>query len=277
MERRLASILAVAVILSTLLVFTVFRVSKPQELTVLRNSYPDFFVKEAAQKGVDLVFSFGVVSGRKIHDLQLRFYSLYEVPVVFLPSDWEPDEATPLQEVASHIPSISFLLMKAKDMNWEVHPERTEVEANSTSYDAVVYDFSRLLGIFCDDRTLSGSISVFAILRRGKELRLFEGSTGFFLSQENVVNYVTITVGENKTDYVGKRVRNAPFGILRFADFPKDRKLAVIFEVDVASDQLPQIPMGESNRMLIQLISGYADGSRKICILNPIPIGSVAQ
>ena len=277
MDRRLASILAVAAILSTLLVFTVFRVSKPEDLTVLRNNYPDFFVKEAAQKGLDLVFSFGLISGRQIDELELRFSSLYERAPVFNPADWEPEEDTSLGEVASHIPCISYLLDKAEKMGWEVHPIRVQVEANSTRYEGIVYDFSRLLGLFCDDETLSRSISVFAILKTGTQIRLFEGSTGFFLSQDDVVNYVTIAVGENKTDYVGREVSKAPFGILRFTDFPKDQKVSVIFEVDVGSEELPQIPMGESNLILLQLVCAYVDGSRVMSVVNPIPIGRVEQ
>jgi len=273
LDRRLAAILGIAVILSTLLVLTIFNAKRPADITLLRTGCPEIFVKESAQKGIDTTFSFAAVSGRDLRELDLRFSVLYEKAPTYAPEGWQPSSNVSLEEIASHIPSISILKSKINGFGGEFNTVERKVEVNGTAYDVLFYDFSPFMALFCDDRDLSQWTSMFALLRRGDELRFFEGRSGFFLDQANSVKYLMVARGENKTEYVGKKVANGPFGILKYQDYPKNEQVSVIFEVMVSSDALPELPMGAKGQLLLQVIQGYADGSEKLFRVNGIPMG----
>jgi hypothetical protein len=272
MDKRLGVILAVAVILSTLIVLTIFRAREPDDLTVLRNKFPELFIKESAQKGIDISFSFAAISGRASRELELRFSILYEGPPRYDDDAWMP-EGMALTEIVSHIPMIADLESRVDAMGGEVEVLEEEVEVNGTLYEGVFYDFSRFLGLFNGDWELSRWISMFAVLKKGDQVRFFQGRTGFLLEQEEVVEYLTISHGENKTDYVGANKGDAPNGILRYSDYGKDEKVSVLFGVQADTDSIMEIPMGASDRLILQIIKGYTDASLSAFIVNGFPGG----
>lgn len=271
-DPRLATIMAVAVILSTLIVLTIHNAAKPEVITNLRNNYPEVFVKESVQKGIETSFSFAAISGRNLKELELRFAILYEEPPVCSPKDWQPVEGTSLEEVVSHIPIIGAVGSKVTGFGGEFEKVERIMEVNGTRYEVVLYDFSRFLGLFSGDEELSRWTSLFAVLKNEEEVRFFEGRTGFFLEQQNVVEYLMTSHGENRTEYLGKGLEGAPFGILRYTDFGKDEKVSTIFEVLADVEAIPEIPLGK-NRLLLQVIQGYADGQLSLFIVNGIPVG----
>ncbi len=274
-DSRLYTILAVAVIMSTLVVATIFRADKPEEIAILRNKKPEMFIKEAAQKGVESSFSFSCISGREMGQMELRFSVLAEKEPIYDP-DWVPGEETSAAETANHIVTLVSILSTMERLGAEPPIIQRAMEVNGTEYDAAIYDFSRILELFCSSRRgLSKSISVFAVLKKGEEVRYFEGRTGFFLDQVNSLDYLTVRRGENRSEYVGDELEDSPFGILRYSDFPKDEEISVIFEVQVEVDAIPEIPLGVTDRLVLQMIQGYADGDLSMFVLNGMPVGLV--
>lgn len=272
-DLRLAVILVVATILSTLIVLSIFRVSEPEDVTVLRNKFPEIFMKDSSQKGVETTFSFGALLGREMKDVELRFSVLYEEPPVYDSPEYVPDEGARLSDIAAHIPAIAALLSKVEELGGEVEELDRVIEVNETWYEATLYDFTSFLGIFNSDEAMSQTVSAFALLRRGSEVRYFKGRTGFFLSQGETVKYLMISHNENKTEYVGDGILEAPIGVLRFAEPASDDKISVIYEVMVRSDELPEIPMGKRERMILQMIKMYGDGGLLTLVVNGVPMG----
>ena len=270
MDPKLLVLMLIIVILSTLTVITIFRASEPEDLMCLGNRYPEIFVKESAQKGVETSFSFSVISGRDLGELELRFSILYEKTPSYDPADWEPDEKTSLKELASHIPVIATLESELDLLGIQYEVLERVVEVNGTSYDAVLYDFGRFMGLFSDGRSLSQATAVFAVLGKDDDTRFFQGRTGFFLEQDQVVEYLTIARGENRTEYID--LGDAPFGIMRYADVEKDEKISVAFDVQAEIDLIPEIS-GAGDQLLLQIIKGYVDGDMALLITNGIPVG----
>jgi len=272
-DPKLVAILVTSLIVSTLAVLTVFRISQPDDLSCLTNDYPDLFVKESAQKGIETSFSFSAISGRELEELELRFSVLYERSPPFDTADWQPDEADTLEDVVPHLPAVAMMKSEVSSLGGESEVLRKEVDINGTPYDGLFFDFSRFMGIFDGDQMLSRYISMYAILKKGSTVRFFEGRTGFFLAQDDVVEYLSISAAGNKTEYVGERVAEAPLGILRYADLPKDSKISVIYEVLADLESIPEIVPGAKDRLLLQMTKGYADGDLALFVANPVPLG----
>jgi hypothetical protein len=110
-------------------------------------------------------------------------------------------------------------------------------------------------------------------MKRDDSIRFFEGRTGFFLSQDEVIKYLMISHNEEKTEYLGRDIVDAPYGILRYPDIGKDDKVTVIYEVLSQVDQVPEIPLGTEDRFILQMIKGYADGNMELLIVNGVPMG----
>lgn len=272
-DPRLVAIVITSLVVSTLVVLTVFRISQPDDLACLTNDYPDLFVKESAQKGIETSFSFSAISGRALEELELRFSVLYERSPPFDTVDWQPDESATLDDVVIHLPAVEMMKSEVSSLGGEFEVLRKEVDINGTRYDGLFFDFSRFMGIFDSDAMLSEHISMYAVLKRGREVRFFEGRTGFFLAQDDVIEYISISVAGNKTEYVGEAVGEAPFGILRCPRLPKDSKVSVIYEVLSELESIPEIVPGAKDRVLLQIVKGYADGDLALFVANPIPVG----
>lgn len=272
-DPKLAVIMSVAIILSTLVVLTIFRVDQPDDITVLRNRYPEIFVKESAQKGIETVFSFGALSGREMEEMVLKFSVLYQEPPPYDDQEWQPGEGTDLPEIVSHIPIITMLEAKVVSLGGDVEVIERDLEINGTTYSSVFYDFSSFFGIFNGDEDLSRWTTLFAVLKNEDSVRFFKGRTGFFLSQDEVVKYLMVSYNENKSEYLGSKIPDAPFGILRYSNLAKDDKVTLIFEVLSQVDQLPEIPLGAQDRLILQLIKGYADGRLSVVLVNGVPMG----
>ena len=268
-DPRLAAIMGSAVILSTLVVLTIFRAAQPDEITLLRSKCPEVFVKESAQKGVDTSFSFGAITGRNMRMLELRFHLLYEEPPPY-EAGWQPDEGTDLDEIASHIPIIASLVERIDELGGDYEIMETDLEINGTEYRAHIYDFSRFLGIFNEDDDLSLWVSSFAVLKRDLQVRFFKGRTGFFLDQAAVLDYLMLSYNDEKAEYLPSDMANAPCGIMSFTDVEKDDKISVIFEVLASYDEIPEIPLGKPERALLQLVKGYADGELSLVVINDV-------
>ena len=271
-DARLVAIMASAVILSTLVVATVFRAARPEEITVLRSKCPEVFVKDSTQKGIDTSFSFGAIAGRDMKELELRFNLLYEEPPTY-EEGWEPDERTDLDEIVSRIPIIASLIERVAALGGDYERIERDLEINGTWYQAQIYDFSRFLGIFSDDDALSMWVSSFAVLKRGSRVRFFKGRTGFFLDQADVLDYLMISYNEDKTEYLASEMGKAPYGIMVHEDAEKDDKVSVIFEVLVSYEEIPEIPLGKPERALLQLVKGYADGNLSLVLVNDVALG----
>jgi len=271
-DPRLPTILLICVILSTLVVLTIFKAPHPKDLTCLSNRYPEIFVRGSAQKGIETSFSFGVVSGRDLREMTLRFAVLYEEPPIYDESGWTPGEETSLEEVAAHIQVIADLRSSVSSLGGDYEVIEREVELNGTLYDALQYDFAGFMGIFNDDGALSRHISTYMILKNGKDTRLFQGRTGFFLDQERTVQYLSISVKQNQTEYLPSGMHAASFGTIRCEGFGKNQKVSVAYEVLADESALPEVPPA-AGRWLLQVVKGYADGRLALFTANPIPIG----
>jgi len=272
-DPRLVAIVITSLVVSTLAVLTIFRLPQPDDLALLTNDYPDVFVKESAQKGIETSFALSAISGRDLSELELRFSVLYERLPPFDPVDWQPEESSSLEDVALHLPAITLMKSEVTSLGGEYEVLRKQVAINGTVYDGLFFDFSRFMGVFDDDATLSRYISMYGVLKKGTEVRFFEGRTGFFLAQDEVVEYLSIAVAGNKTEYVGEQVRMAPFGIVRQGPLRKNSKVSVIYEVLSRLESLPEIVPGARNLVLLQVAKGYADGDLALFVVNPIPLG----
>jgi hypothetical protein len=82
-----------------------------------------------------------------------------------------------------------------------------------------------------------------------------------------------ISHNDEKTEYLGRDVRDAPYGILRYPDIGKDDTITVIYEVLSQVDQVPEIPLGTKDRFILQMIKGYADGDLALVLVNGVPMG----
>ena len=271
-DSRLSTILLICVILSTLVVVTIFRTPQPKDLTCLSNRYPEIFVRGSAQKGIESSFSFGVVSGRSLREMTLRFAVLYEESPTYDESGWTPAEETPIEDVASHIQVLADLRSTISSMGGNYEVIQQPIELNGTLYDAVQYDFTGFMGIFNGDGALSQHISTYVILKKGGNTRLFQGRTGFFLDQEHTLQYLSISVNRNQTEYLSSEMPAAPFGTIRCEGFGKNEKVSVSYEVLADESVLPEMPPVQG-RWLLQIVKGYADGRLALFIANPIPLG----
>jgi hypothetical protein len=130
-----------------------------------------------------------------------------------------------------------------------------------------------MLGIFNGDEELSRWTTIFIVMKRGDSVRFFKGRTGFFLSQDEVVKYLMISHNDEKTEYLGRDIPDAPYGILRYPDIGKDDTITVIYEVLSQVDQVPEIPLGAKDRFILQMIKGYADGNLALVLVNGVPMG----
>ncbi len=163
-DPRLVAIVITSLVVSTLVVLTVFRISQPDDLACLTNDYPDLFVKESAQKGIETSFSFSAISGRALEELELRFSVLYERSPPFDTVDWHPDESATLNDVVLHLPSVEMMKSEISSLGGEFEVLRKEVDINGTRYYGLFFDFSRFIGIFDSDAMLSKHISMYAVL-----------------------------------------------------------------------------------------------------------------
>ena len=271
-DPRLSTVLLICVILSTLFVVTIFKAPRPKDLTCVSDRYPEIFVRGSAQKGIETSFSFGVISGRDLREMTLQFAVLYEGPPIYDESGWIPAEETPLEEVASHIQIIADLRSAVSSLGGDYEVIQQAVELNGTLYDAIQYDFAGFMGIFNGDEALSQHVSTYVILKKGQSTRLFQGRTGFFLDQGRTVQYLSISVNRNKTEYLPSGMHAAPFGTIRCEEFAKNQKVSVTYEVLADEAVLPEVPPVEG-RWLLQIVKGYADGRLALFIANPIPLG----
>ncbi len=271
-DPKLSAMLTICVILSTLAVITVFKAQQPEELACLRNRFPEVFVRDSAQKGIETSFSFGVMSGRDLRRMELKFFMFYEEPPTYNEKGWTPGNETTLEEVVSRIPAIADLCSAVSSLGGEYEVLERQVELDGVSYEAMQYDFSSFLGTFNDDRTLSCHVSIYMVLKKGTSIRCFQGRNGFFLDQEGTIQYLSISVDENRTEYYPSKMGAAPPGILRYDDFHRNQKVAVIYEVLADDSVLPEAPP-IAGRSLLQVVKGYADGSLALFLVNPIPMG----
>lgn len=272
-DPRLATILASSVILSTLLVATIVKPKAEDALLVLGNEYPQALVKRAPAVGLDSELSFSFMATRDFERVELRFSSLYEKDL----------DANLSGSISLHeLPNIAKVEGYVAALGGDAEVMDEDVELNGTRYRATILDFSRFLEAFNNGSTLATLPLVFAILVKGDEVRYFEGCPGFFMEAEQNLQYLTISRGDDKKEYIRSgtmlkevpRISDAPQGgILIFETVKKDERFSVSFTIDIPDDGLRQIVTWVPERHLLELVQGYSDGKREVLLVDPMQRG----
>jgi len=261
------------VILSTLLVATIVKPKAEDALLVLGNEYPQALVKRAPAVGLDSELSFSFMATRDFERVELRFSSLYEKDL----------DANLSGSISLHeLPNIAKVEGYVAALGGDAEVMDEDVELNGTRYRATILDFSRFLEAFNNGSTLATLPLVFAILVKGDEVRYFEGCPGFFMEAEQNLQYLTISRGDDKKEYIRSgtmlkevpRISDAPQGgILIFETVKKDERFSVSFTIDIPDDGLRQIVTWVPERHLLELVQGYSDGKREVLLVDPMQRG----
>jgi len=272
-DPRLGAIIASSVILSTLLVATIVKPKEEDALLVLANEYPLALVKRAQAMGLDSELSFSFMATRDFERVELRFSSLYEKDLGANASG-----SVDLRD----LPNVAKLESYVAALGGYAEIIERDAELNGTRYRATIADFSRFLEAFNNRSMMSKLPLVFAMLVRGDQVRYFEGYPGFFMEPERSLQYLTISRGTEKKEYVRPgtmlkqlpRISEAPAdGVLVFEAVKRDERFSVSFTIDIPEDGLRQIVTWAPERYLIELVTGYCDGALEAVLMDPMQRG----
>ena len=272
-DPRLVAILVSSVILSTLLVLTLIKPRGEQALLLLGNEYPEAIPKRPYSIGLANELSYVVMATREFEEVEFRFSSLYE-------KDPGVNVSTPVDPM--EFPMIAILDERIRALGGSVVALETSAEVGGEEYDATVIDFSGFLEYFNDEVSLSALPTVYVILSKEGDIRYFEGTSAFFLDAVENINYLSTSRNEDKVEYfkegqmlkeglvISDSKRN---GILKYDDVQRDERFSVTFQIDIQEDGLRQILDWSPEAHFIELVQGYADGSRELVLLNVISRG----
>lgn len=272
-DPRLATIIVSSVILSTLLVATIVKPKAEDALLVLGNEYPQALVKRAPAVGLDSELSFSFMATRDFERVELRFSSLYEKDL-----DANISSSVSLRE----LPNVAEVAGYVAALGGDGEMMEKDIEINGTRYEATILDFSRFLEAFNNGSMMSTLPLVFAMLVRGDEVRYFEGCPGFFMEAEQNLQYLTISRGDDKKEYVRSgtmlkevpRISDAPRdGVLVFDTVKRDERFSVSFTIDIPDDGLRQIVTWLPDKHLLELVRGYSDGVLEVVLVDPMQRG----
>jgi hypothetical protein len=272
-DPRLVAILVSSVILSTLLVLTLIKPRGEQALLLLGNEYPEAIPKRPHSIGLANELSYVVMATREFEEVELRFSSLYE-------KDPGINVSTPVDPM--EFPMIATLDERVKYLGGEVVRLETTAEVGGVEFEATIIDFSDFLEYFNDEVSLSVLPTVYVILSRDGEVKYFEGSSTFFLDAVENINYLSTARNEEKIEYFkeGQMLKEGLVisdskrdGVLTYEDVQMDERFSVTFQIDIEEDGLRQILDWTPDAHFIELVQGYADGSRELVLLNVISRG----
>ncbi len=272
-DPRLATIMASSVILSTLLVATIVKPKAEDALLVLGNEYPQALVKRAPAVGLDSELSFSFMATRDFERVELRFSSLFEKDL----------DANVSASISLHeLPNVAKVEGYVTTLGGDAEMMEADIELNGTRYEATILDFSRFLEAFNNGSMMATLPLVFAMLVRGDEVRYFEGCPGFFMEAEQSLQYLTISRGDDKKEYIrsGTMLKEVPRtseaprdGVLVFDTVKRDERFSVSFTIDIPEDGLRQIVTWVPERHLLELVQGYSDGERAVLLVDPMQRG----
>ena len=254
MDRRFPSVIAIAVIMSTLISFFVFVRSPEERITVIRNTAPD-----AIRRQIDLELShkfvLGLVAREEIQELMI-VYS-FVVPSDPLPTpsgqtigDWEET-----------LPDYSTLSGLTRSLGHEPEAVQGSLPDDEGDIDYVLLDIGEALSVLTDPGLSEDATSVHLIIVEEGTAKHWTGKDGFYYHRSQL-SKVTISRSEDEITYVAQRsaqelkpgespIEESPSnGRIRFADVLPDETISVILEIDGRADQ----PQGSAS-----LIRVYVD------------------
>jgi hypothetical protein len=273
MDPRLVTIMVSCVILSTLLVVSIVRPAEEAPLLLLSNEFPEAIPKRPNSIGLESEISYVIMATRDFEEVEIRHTCLWEKdPGIDLPPNPEP----------ASLPIVQRLEAEVEALGGEMEVIELRVELSGKEYTGKVADFSRFLEAFNEGDSLSALPLTFVILTHGDDTRYFEGSPCFFLEEEFTLDYLSLSRGENKTEYfqegqmMGETlgISEAPAGgILTFRDVSRDERFSTILQVDIPEDALRQITEWTPEVHLLELVRCHGDGRLVLTIANPFTRG----
>jgi len=271
-DKRIAGLAMVSVILSTLIMITIARERIEKPLQILKNDYP-----AVIEQGRKSTFSFAAVSRKGFEDLQLRFSMLSQKTLKFnemLDPRKEYNATDDPEDVLNNVVKLSWLKNQTSQLG--IGPEKFNQTLffKGTECKMVIWDYSGVLESLSGKKLVLDIPLIYAaIIDENGEAYYFEGgSTFFFNPQDNIIS-LSISHNTNETGYLpDDQIRQgtklplsqAPKGgVLDYKSVDKDDTFTIIFTIDPE-----KLPSGfgfapSPNRLgisVVQVIRAYLDG-----------------
>lgn len=269
MDRRLAGILAICLVLSTTITLLLIG-EKSSGATIIENLFPDAIYR-SRDRG-SLTFHHGMVSRQRFATLTMDFYALRKTDLN-LTLDF--DEAT-LGSLSEDLAEISALSQASRELDIEPMFLTMEVEMDDRRMRLKLLDFTNVFDGFAPSEVkqfpqgMGGSLYAspsptlcFAFLfdDSGRLDSTYEGVRDFFFDRDLTVADLYFRRNDETSSFIssrlgpqpeGRRVLDAPRGHLAFDNVGRDDRLDVGFSVN--SLWLP------GRIRMVQLILVYGDG-----------------
>ncbi len=253
----IALILAVlAVIASAILLSSLVHEERLDEIEIVKNEYP----RSIRTYVPDMhTFSFAVSTAKAFAEVELRFSVLRRMkPHIYDAKSTQIPGATP-DEIAAQIPLLKASLSA---FPYGYRREIIRVEMNGSSYDAVLFDFGRMLHAAASlkERTSPPTNFLFWTDDIGN-LVYYQGVSDFFLRGDRTIEKLVLGHNAATTRYGPEgdgSSDSAPLsmapnlGTVAFRDVKAEDNISVIFRINSYS-----VPV---NRELMQIIRIYGDG-----------------
>jgi hypothetical protein len=243
----LIGVLAIAAILSTMLVFLLIYERVDRTVQILRNEWQVPISKGVKQlPGLEgrYSYSLSIVLRRPVQDLLLKFGVLRNRSFTLNYTGWD---GLSKREKALSIEEVRMVVDKVGELTQAVDLEVTELEStyewNGTSYEMLLLDFTSSVVTFAPPEAADSMNTLFAFLfdPTGNISQFYSGYSDFFLGRTAAIEDLTFGVNENTTTYATKGVQkegykpmtDAPgFGVMSFRDLEKDDRVFALLAVN---------------------------------------------
>jgi len=270
-DRGFIGVLLIAVVISTVVMGFV-RVEKAKTgVEIIKNKYPPT-IKTAVQERHTFVMN--VIARRNFEEVELRFGCLKKMDPVFTNPNITKESGVTLEEIAQDIVPIRTCMAAAKSSPFGSKSEKLKVKVNSSTYDALLYDFGEVITAGQPITDFSFAPTCY-ILWRDKQgnLTYYQGASDFFIDRNETIQSLVISYNDNETTYRSAKevegaantpsVAAAPrLGIVKYPKVKKDDRMYVMFAIDSLS-----VP---SHKGLMEIVRVYGDGELEDYVIDII-------
>lgn len=264
LDKRVAGLGAISLILSTLLILTIAGERADEPIEILENDYPKILSRGQT------TFSLSLVARRDFETIQVQFTSATPVAVdvtdlVDPRREYGPgDEAG---DVFDNMLKYDWFRNRTKGLGIAPESYSRSLTVGATDFHAEVVDYSSVMAYLVGhDATLGVPLVYIAMMNEAGDYHYLEGFSEFIVAPERNIKSLSISHNDNETKYVVEdRIREgsdllpvweAPRGILEFRQVKKDDTVTAIMTVEPL-----YIPSAlGSDLALVQMMKIYLDG-----------------
>ena len=263
LDKRVAGLAAVSVILSTLIVLTTAGEKIDKTIEILKNKYEE--------ESMEATCSFALVTRKKFENVQIRFSVMSQITLKraeMVDPEKKYNASDSPDDMLDNMAKLSWLRNQTAFMG--IEPERFShtFQFEGVDYRMTIHDYSNLVAsMFGREVALAVPLIFGAIIDENGEAYYLTGNSDFFFNPED--NIISLRISRNTDEYNYVRddqiwegpnclpISEAPKGgMLDYESVKRDDTLSVSFTAGFRS--MP--PTAGKGISRIQMIKIYLDG-----------------